>query len=463
MSESLPSPLRTAVLAVLLSSLALGWCIVELNMMTGDRALRGALQLDTFEITACTAVLYVGAGFSALLCHFPSEHFGRRATLLACDVLFVAGSLLCVASDTVTLIFVGRTVIGIGAGAALTVVPALLAEIAPAQQRGVVGFAHTCAITLGSWLCAVGGSCLVTYVDGGWRIIFLGLCVFGTLQLLLAPLVPESPRWLARHRGVAAALHMLGAIRPKGTPEAKLLLEIPPDDGGQSAAVSWDELRALGRPISIGSTLLVMQARDSSSAAARARGVAGCRESARARHASSMRARLDLAVCLPEGAHRRRRDEERWEEQRLNDERRQRGSGMPAARGARAESEMDARERRLGERRRGQRARWTRENGDGARGDARERARSQPRPAPALLRPARVLTTLRPRRGARRRRSLGSTWSRHTRLPSSRRRACGRASSRLPSSSACASPRLRPRRARSTASAAARCSSRHAR
>ena len=162
----------------------------------------------------CTAILYIAAGLGALLTHYPMERIGRRGTLLACDVLFVTGGLLCSIVPDYRLIVVGRTLTGIGIGAVLTAVPTLFTEIAPASQRGFVGFVHTIAITFGSWACSVVGAGLVSCVDGGWRGVFLVLVLTGTLQLLLAPLVPESPRWLNRHRDTAAALAALRARRP---------------------------------------------------------------------------------------------------------------------------------------------------------------------------------------------------------------------------------------------------------
>ena len=167
----------------------------------------------------CTAILYIAAGLGALLAHYPMERIGRRGTLLACDVLFVMGGLLCSIVPDYRLIVVGRTLTGIGIGAVLTAVPTLFTEIAPASQRGFVGFVHTIAITFGSWACSVVGAGLVSCVDGGWRGVFLVLVLTGTLQLLLAPLVPESPRWLNRHRDTAAALAALRAIRPEDTSE----------------------------------------------------------------------------------------------------------------------------------------------------------------------------------------------------------------------------------------------------
>ena len=51
-SEPLTPRLRWAVLTCTISSFSLGWSLVELNMTTGDRSLRGALSLNTFQARA---------------------------------------------------------------------------------------------------------------------------------------------------------------------------------------------------------------------------------------------------------------------------------------------------------------------------------------------------------------------------------------------------------------------------
>ena len=64
-------------------------------------------------------MLYIAAGLGALLAHYPMERIGRRGTLLACDVLYVTGGLLCSIVPDYRLIVVGRTLTGVGIGAVL--------------------------------------------------------------------------------------------------------------------------------------------------------------------------------------------------------------------------------------------------------------------------------------------------------------------------------------------------------
>ena len=159
-SAPVPRELRAAICTTALSSVGIGWALVQLNVETGDSNAMGTLVMSTTDVTVCSAVLFFTAGFAALLCNGPTERYGRRISLLAADVLFVVGALLCAATPDFRAIFVGRALIGIGCGTALTVVPVLLTEISPPSQRGMIGVVHTICITFGTSSCGGPPACL---------------------------------------------------------------------------------------------------------------------------------------------------------------------------------------------------------------------------------------------------------------------------------------------------------------
>ena len=119
------SDLWNSVFVIAWSSVLVECALAQLNALTGDASLIGTLQLTTYEVSVCTAVLYFSAGVAAVWANYPLDNYGRRRTLLRLNVLFIAGG-VCTCFDEFALIAVGRCVIGIGCGIALVAVPTLL-------------------------------------------------------------------------------------------------------------------------------------------------------------------------------------------------------------------------------------------------------------------------------------------------------------------------------------------------
>lgn len=233
------SDLWNSVFVIAWSSVLVGCALAQLNALTGDASLIGTLQLTTYEVSVCTAVLYFSAGVAAVWANYPLDNYGRRRTLLRLNVLFIAGG-VCTCFDEFALIAVGRCVIGIGCGIALVAVPTLLAEIAPPEERGSMGVIHLLCINGGVCAAAIIAYPFVVYVEDGWRLANLVFALMPALQLFLHRLVPESPLWK----------------------EAPPTAEGGEGDGRREALVpepmapSWWDLR---EPLSVGATLATLQ------------------------------------------------------------------------------------------------------------------------------------------------------------------------------------------------------------
>lgn len=89
------------------------------------------------------------------------------------------------------------TLVGIGAGLGLCVGPIFLSEIAPSKIQGAVGVLTQFAIVIGIMITQAMGLQLATPHD--WRVVLLFSGVLSVGQLLLAPMIVESPTWLHRH------------------------------------------------------------------------------------------------------------------------------------------------------------------------------------------------------------------------------------------------------------------------
>ncbi len=158
----------------------------------------------------------IGMAVGAMFVSSIADLIGRRALLLYCLVLITVTMGLTGLTTTIEQLLLARFFTGIGIGAMLASMTAMVSEYAPVRQRnlaiGVMHSAYGIGGVLGGFLAA---AMIPAY---GWQsVYFLG----GVIGLLLLPLVaiglPESVQFLLerRPRGtlgrVNAILHKIGA------------------------------------------------------------------------------------------------------------------------------------------------------------------------------------------------------------------------------------------------------------
>lgn len=177
--------------------------------------IRQQFTLSTFHQEVVVSVVLVGAAVASLSGGKLADRFGRRRTLLATAVIFIAGALLCALAESVFLLVIGRVVVGIGIGLASSTVPVYISEVSPARARGWQVSLFQLAITVG-----ILAAYLVDYAfaaSEGWRWMF-GLAVVPGLLLGIGMLfMPETPRWLAERGQNELARKVLRKIR--GNPD----------------------------------------------------------------------------------------------------------------------------------------------------------------------------------------------------------------------------------------------------
>jgi len=112
------------------------------------------------------------------------------------------------------VIAVGRFLSGIGAGAAVVVVPIYISETAPPKEKGVFGALTQVMINLG----ILAAQLLGYFLSRGqlWRIILAVAGLIGVIQTAALFFVPESPKWMADHGYPQAAKKCLRKIRGHG-------------------------------------------------------------------------------------------------------------------------------------------------------------------------------------------------------------------------------------------------------
>jgi EmrB/QacA subfamily drug resistance transporter len=184
-----------------------------------------------------------------------SDQFGRKWFLLGGTILFLVGSALCGAAQTIDHLIVFRALQGAGAGIGIALVFTLIGDIFPPAERGrwqgivtsVYVISSVIGPTLGGWLADHGplvGS-LVTDASR-WRWVFYVNLPLGILALImLVRYLPgdisardsDDTGWAAvRHVDVTGALLTAAAT-------LCLLLGLT---WGSEAATSWGQPRVVG-------------------------------------------------------------------------------------------------------------------------------------------------------------------------------------------------------------------------
>lgn len=140
------------------------------------------------------AAFAVGGPFGAVLGGRMADQRGRRGAIMIDIWIFLLGGLIqTVAQDMYTIIF-SRFIIGFASGYSTVLIPIYLGEMAPPTLRGTLGTLTQFAMVIGILVADLLAFPFAT--EGGWRALFAVTPIISVLQLLMSPLLLESPRWL---------------------------------------------------------------------------------------------------------------------------------------------------------------------------------------------------------------------------------------------------------------------------
>jgi SP family facilitated glucose transporter-like MFS transporter 3 len=149
---------------------------------------------STAEWSIAVASFAIGGPLGAMMGGKMADQRGRRGALLICTWTFVLGGLLQTFALDMFTIIVARFIIGFASGFSSVLVPIYLGELAPPTLRGVFGTITQFALVSGILIADLLAFPLAE--EGKWRIMFAVTPFVAVAQLLLSPLLLESPRWL---------------------------------------------------------------------------------------------------------------------------------------------------------------------------------------------------------------------------------------------------------------------------
>jgi sugar porter (SP) family MFS transporter len=166
---------------------------------------------------AIASALY-GTVLGSLFGGWPTDHFGRRKTLLCIGILYVVSAVGCAFANGIAMFIVARVIGGIGIGVSTVAAPLYISEIAPPAYRGRLAGMFQFNIVFGILVAFASNALLAGLGEHAWRWM-LGVAAFPSVAYTIMCLgIPESPRWLIGRKGDrATGVKVLRLIEPEAT------------------------------------------------------------------------------------------------------------------------------------------------------------------------------------------------------------------------------------------------------
>lgn len=171
---------------------------------------------DAMHGIAIGSALY-GTVLGALIGGWPTDRFGRRATLLWIGILYFVSAVWSGLASGVNSFIIARAIGGIGVGICTVAAPLYIAEISPPERRGRLTGMFQFNIVFGILIAFLSNYLIGLNMDRGvaWRWMLGVEAIPALLYTVLCFFIPESPRWLiARKNDRAAGIKVLQMIQP---------------------------------------------------------------------------------------------------------------------------------------------------------------------------------------------------------------------------------------------------------
>ncbi|KAF2729648.1 hexose transporter [Polyplosphaeria fusca] len=206
------------------TGLIISVCVADSVSFAYDNSLMGSLGVmpayhKYFELTTALtsvniAMALIGGIVIALVAGPIIDWKGRRLGILLACLTQILGAILQGCAQNLPTFIIGRFLIGGGTGLAQVACTSYVAETVPSKIRALALGLFLSCWAIGSLLAA--GICYGTaaMVDStwSWRIPSLLQAVPAIIVILNLLVIPESPRWLARHERLDEAVHIIAKV-----------------------------------------------------------------------------------------------------------------------------------------------------------------------------------------------------------------------------------------------------------
>ncbi|KAM9087817.1 solute carrier family 2, facilitated glucose transporter member 9 isoform 1-T1 [Megaptera novaeangliae] len=159
------------------------------------------IDLDTLTLlwSVTVSVFAIGGLVGTFLVKLIGRVLGRKYTLLVNNGFAISATLLMACSlqaGAFEMLIMGRFIMGVDGGIALSVLPMYLNEISPKEIRGSLGQVTAIFICIGVFTGQLLGLPELLGKESTWPYLFGVIAVPVLVQLVSLPFLPESPRYL---------------------------------------------------------------------------------------------------------------------------------------------------------------------------------------------------------------------------------------------------------------------------
>ncbi|MGL5270087.1 MAG: sugar porter family MFS transporter [Selenomonadaceae bacterium] len=205
--------------------LLFGYDTGVVNGALGFMARPDQLNLTPFMEGLVASGLLFGAAIGSFLGGRIADAKGRRKVLLMLAGIFFFAAVGCSLAPTAEVLVGFRFILGLAVGGASVTVPAYLAEMSPAENRGQMVTQNELMIVTGQ-LCAFVLNAIIGVVFGETAHVWRYMLVIASLPAVVLwfgmLVMPESPRWLVMQGRVSEAMEVLTKARDERRAIAEL-------------------------------------------------------------------------------------------------------------------------------------------------------------------------------------------------------------------------------------------------
>ncbi|KAJ1307210.1 hypothetical protein OPQ81_001325 [Rhizoctonia solani] len=167
------------------------------------------IPMTDAQFGVVTAAFTIG-GFAGSLGADRFLNKGRKHAVSWHASLLIIGTLLMTIANSITMLVLGRLVIGLACGIAICTVPIYLSEASPPAIQGRIGVLNQLGIVFGIFGTSILGLYLAT--PSTWRWVMFISAIVSAAQLALGPFIVESPSWLRAQGRTEEATHVASRL-----------------------------------------------------------------------------------------------------------------------------------------------------------------------------------------------------------------------------------------------------------